>query len=437
MSVNSYSYNLKRVFINPVFNQDGFRSEFRFDSVGDAVVMPTLTLINHGVVGSSATKYLSNAGMMGIVKKISLFDGNVKLDDVREFARSVAFKKANRSNESAKNVDRYTDYNAMGFDAVGKPTNKGTSADVEGGVQIVRQEQASAVNTAESTTKQGIVNLAEHLSFLRSAPSLPKKVFKNLRVVIDYESDPKEYMQANNVTGSTRVPLLAVDIVKNDKLASAMESQFKGVVWKALEHDQVEDASVSAGADRVTENKTSKTHTFHGFNNKRVGRMYIAKQPTTRSTFEDGTTIFPYGDKGSLSLFGEEVQVRVNGSNKFARNGLTSKNEMLGMLVDTYGEFVCPAGQSQSGVFNMGAEQKDANTRYNRDVYAGYDNVKGMQGYVGLDLGGDIVNELKVDLRRSGCANSTQNNQKVIVHAFAEVQKTLAMQGDRYVIAYS
>ena len=435
MSINSYSNSLKRVLIQPKFDKSGFRTEFDLQAVGD-VILPSLTLINHGAIGSGTATYLAPTGIMGIVKRIALMDGNVKLDDLTDFARTAAFKKFNRDNSSSYNIDSQTDLNGVSFEVSGNPTSKGTSADIQGGVQAIRQETV-AVNTTEATTSQGLVNLAEYLSFLRSSSSLPKSVFKKLRLVIDYESSPAEYLQANNVTCTTIQPLLCVDVVTDDALASAMMKQYRGVVWKALETDQVIQPAVAEGSTRIVENKVTKTHTFHGFNNKRVGRMFFAKQPTVAATYSSGSTILPYGRITSVSALGEEFQVRINGSNKLARNGMVGKNEMLGMLVDTYGEFVCPAGMAQSGVFNMGADQKDGNTRYCRDVISGYDNVKGMQGYIGLDIGGEVVQEMKVDYTRSGCKDCALNNQEVILHAFGEVQKSLALSGDSYVVAYS
>ena len=435
MSVNTYSYNLKRVLVAPIFNQDSFRTEFRLGSVGD-VILPTLTLLNHGTTGSGTSFYLAPTGLMSIIKQISLYDGNVKLDDLTDFCRTAAFKKFNRNNSSSLNIDHHTDLNAVAFEVEGNATSKGTSADIQGGVQVSRVS-SGLIQTTEASTPQGLVNLSEYLSFLKSAPSLPKSVFKNLRLVIDYESSPAQYLQDNNITASTLQPLLAVDVVVDDGMAKALTSQFKGVVWKAIEHDQVLQEAVAEASTRVVENKATKTHTFHGFNNKRVGRVFMAKQPLTTATFTNGTTIFPYGDKTSLSCVGEEVQVRVNGSNKLSRNGMTGKNEMLGMLVDTYGEFVCPAGCNQASVFNMGETAVDANTRYNRDVIAGYDNFKGMQGYIGMDMGGEVINELKVDYTRSGCKDSALNNQAFNLHLFGEVQKSLAVSGSEYVIAYS
>jgi len=436
MSVNTYSFNLKRTFVQPIFDKDNFRSEFRLSSAGE-VLLPSLTLLNHGSISNAGnSKYLAPMGIMGLVKKISLFDGNVKLDDLVEFSRVCAFKKFNRPNSSALNIDHYADGNAVGFVVEGNRAAKGTSADIQGGVQVLRQEDTGY--RADSASKQGIVNLAEYLSFLRSAPSLPTSVFKNLRVVIDYESNPLNFCRDSSVTGKTIQPLMAVDVVKDDSIAKSLISQFRGVVWKAIEHDQVLLDAVSEPATRITENKKTETKTFHGFNNKRVGRMFMAKQPLTASTFKGaGTVVLPYGDKTSISPMGEEVQFRVNGSNKLARNGMTGKNEMLGMLVDTYGDFVCPAGCNQAGVFNLGAAQVDANTRYNRDVIHSYDDFKGMQGYIGLDLGGEKINELKVDYTRVGAKDSAMNNQSFNMHLFGEVQKSLAVSGDSYVVAYA
>ena len=444
MSVSNYSNNVKRQFIQPIFDSANFRSEFRFDGLQGQVILPSLQLINHGSVGNIAHSYLRNIGVMGLIKSITLFDGNVKLTGLNQVPQYSSFKKFNRTNNASKNIDQYTDLNGLGCDVSGKSTKQGTSTDIEKGLQVIQQQLQNTINTTEATTKQGQLNLNEYLSMLRNIPCLPLSVLKNLRLVVDYNSNSAFYSRATNMTSCNTVqPLLAVDVVTNSELANSMVQLLLnqgGVRWNEIEHDQnLHDGSSVSVPTGVNTSEDKQTHTFHGFDNKRVNKIVVVKEPLEATTWNESTNVNkPYANTSSLSFFREKMQVRVNGSNVLARQGIEGHNEALGYLVDTYGDFVAPTGTVQSQITNMGDLVTDANSRAERDVMSDYKNIKGFQGYMGIDLSGVPVNEFQLDVERPKCNSTcTQQNQNFNIHVFAEVPKAFVVSDGKYNVAYA
>lgn len=444
MSVADYSNNVKKVFIQPVFDSTNFRSEFRFDNVGE-IIATNLTLINHGATADKPATYLRQLGLLALIKKITLFDGNQKLTGLSEFNRYASFKKFNRTNNNSKCIDHYTDYNNLGCDVAGKYSIIGdnSSKDIEGGIQVIQEKHVNQMGMTFGATKTGMVNLNEHLHMLRKLSCLPTDTFKNLRLVIDYEQNFKSIVQDQTVGSiATLQPLLCVDVITNPELASQMLKVLTsqgGVSWNEIEHDrQVHQSSVNPPSTATDTVKDLRTHTFHGFDNKRLGKVVVVKEPLSKASFTDASSssLFPYGSLSSLSLFGERVQFRVNGSDVLSRTGFTGHNEMLGHMADTFGEFVAPCGAVQSRITNMGGIA-ETNDRVERDVFNDYANISGFQGYVGIDLSGVPINELQIDMERAKVKNSATNNQDFNIHLFGEVPKALMLQPNGYNVVYA
>jgi hypothetical protein len=107
-----------------------------------------------------------------------------------------------------------------------------------------------------------------------------------------------------------------------------------------------------------------------------------------------------------------------------------------------YGDCISPAGCFQSCVVNMGDVQDSSGINAERNVMNDYKNIKGMQTYYAVDLAGAGINELQLDYKRdltseTPTGSTSQNNQDVNLHLYAEVPKVISVQDNRYIVAYA
>ena len=118
----------------------------------------------------------------------------------------------------------------------------------------------------------------------------------------------------------------------------------------------------SAGTNDNTKiNEQQNNFLLHGFDNKKLKRLLIVNTPTETSTWVDGNKNTGYANNASVAGFRENTQVRVNGVNKLAGNGVGSsgagasgKNKRLAMTTDTWGDINIITGQqfTQTQDFN-------------------------------------------------------------------------------------
>ena len=120
-----------------------------------------------------------------------------------------------------------------------------------------------------------------------------------------------------------------------------------------------------------------------GFDNKFINNILIAPIPT------DPDAVRMTGAAGELSVGGNLVPIRqinattqviVNGANKLIGNGVQRSNEVLGLLVDTYGECATELGSTTTGLYTqinqlynaVGADLTDQNSSQGIFATAGY-----------------------------------------------------------------
>jgi hypothetical protein len=90
----------------------------------------------------------------------------------------------------------------------------------------------------------------------------------------------------------------------------------------------------------------------------------------------------------------------------------------------------------------MGDVQDSSGINAERNVMNDYKNIKGMQTYYAVDLAGAGINELQLDYKRdltseTPTGSTSQNNQDVNLHLYAEVPKVISVQDNRYIVAYA
>ena len=412
-----YTSGLKTHLVDAIHHSD-LQTEFRFKP--DTVYLSNARLANVGATSASAAKYNPLVGNAAIIQSIHLYDGNQMLDQILEFPQWAGFSSFNNRNQ--KNVDSQKvlsctglGYNYSNLDrpATGGATFEAIHAKIE---QHFTPKQANTdANTAAATAK-GWLSLKSILPFLDNSLYLPTSIYKNLRLVIQYNS------KQNVVVGQVATPLepfLIVDEIVDDQKQNQITKSYKGVQFQAIEHDRVY-------LQNITPNTVStETFTIGGFDNKRVGRLLVVNSATdSAQILIDTATV----GCGSQSVYQQKIQLRINGQNRFWSSGIGRPMERLAKLTDTWGTMNAFPGSSDVGILNKTKVVANDILQY----VSRFD-------YFGCSVGDEVL-ELQLDYSRTGtnAGGNLASNQALQLNLFAEVLKSVTVGGGgKYTIAYA
>ena len=425
-----YTSGVKSTILEPTFDITNNRTEWRLPA--DGVYLSNMRICNLALTGSE-TAYNRLVGAYGVIKSISLLDGNEMLDQLLIANMWMGFKLFNKSNNSSLNVERRLALNAVGY-----MFDNGSISD-----QII-EPSVTADNSKE--TAKSYLSLKDVFSFFRNVDYVSTIYFRSLRIVIEYETN-----KVNLVTDTSHTdlktfedPLLIMDEVVNDAVRKANAS-FKGVAFLSIESDTAYiplPTTLPASTAPVvqTENILLK-----GFDNKYVSRMLICFTPRTEKVLVGkANEVLANGYIGSYASINSKLQLRINGMNKLAGEGITRPNQRLAMLNDTFGNCNAVPGGNDIGMF--------ATTDY--FIYGGDDEetrtalqlqYTGTADYHGI-LVADRIQDLQVAFTRTlqydevGSADSgtTQFNDALRMTVFAEVQKAIVpRKGGGFDIRYT
>ena len=426
-----YNSSITTRLIDPVFDKAKFRSEFRLQP--ETVYLSNLRLLNTGISSGTTTDLNGLLGTYGCIKSIALYDGNQLLDQLLEASIYNAWKSVNNTNDANLSVNRFLKGNDLGYV-------------VEGDTEVDSASTASPRPLKQNTVKvqtqsqdndelnKSWISLQEMLPFLRASISLPTNIYSHLRLVVQWKSAT----ELKDVVGSTvgarafvlstyENTILVADEMNPSDTREQLMMNYAGVAYRPIEHDSVAIPAISGIATDGT-SVQDNNNMVKGFNGKKLNTLLLVNTPADQSTFVDSGTNSnktSYANQGSQSLYKPQVQVRVNGSNKLARNGLSGYNRRLGALVDAYGEV--------NVVVNQNVPKLADGSNY-IDVSEIPD---GQLDYTGLRVD-EMIEELIVDVTRTGVDTNADLNQNLTLNLFGEVNKQVVMRKDgRYNIVYS
>ena len=414
--------------IDPSFDKSNFRAEFRLPA--DSVFQANLRLLNVGITSNVADTYSPTLGTMGAISSIQLYDGAELLDQVADFNTYASWKNLNKTNDSNISTSRELNYTELGFVQNGVSSYAGTQFKKDDYQLVAERPIANAV----SENKVGWINLQSCLPFLRASMILPTSLYRQLRLVVQYK-DAEALKNAvrdrrdGTLATATGAVLVCEEVVEGE-VKEQMKRQYQGVVYHPLEYDRVRTIAVAGLANTNDSTKVilqQNNFLLHGFNNKKVKRLLVVKKPTQEDTWVDGNVNDGYGNNASVAQWKENLQIRVNGVNKLAGDGLSGKNRRLAMLTDTWGDVNIINGQ-----------QFTATADFNNYV-AGAATLQSTQGavdYAGIVVE-DYVNTLQVFLDRNGVYNNPNLAQALEVILVAEVEKAVIVNGNKYNIIYT
>ena len=456
-----FSTSLQTAIIDPQFHSES-RCEFRIENRGQAY-MHTLRIGNIGLAktaGTNPNAYHFGGGTSSVISRIRLMDGNEELDSLRNVAQWLTFKGALKTNSQNTNVFNHLNGNQQGwvYGATG---------------ELLEARPEKQVRTGEDVTT-GLLDLRECFGFLNNVSHLSTKLFKNLRVVIEYVPNTMQNAHllvdlqiAANIAGLKKnIPILIVDEITDMALVNTLEKQLTGASWVAIEHDLANIPAVPGLAAVADEAVQRSQLRINGFQDKAVSRLMIAKcyeatgpgGPNVNQAGGLAGTIHQVkalGGYGSKALYKEKVNLRLNGRNVLSGDGLVTPAQQTMMLSDTWGALnMCPFQNQQS----VGRDTAYANSALNvvginqtqppvRSTAAGAAAAV-QQGYwisnsawIGLPVQ-DRVTDMQIDLERTGTfsegtQSSAGNFQALNLHVFGEVAKGMTVSGGNYRIFYA
>ena len=454
-----FSSSLKTVIIDPVFHTES-RCEFRIENRNQAY-LPTLRIGNIGLSKTDATDpnaYHFGAGTSSVISRIRLLDGAEELDSLRNVAHWLTFKGALKSNSQNTNVFNHLTGDSQGwvYGATG---------------ELLESRPQKQIRTGEDVTT-GTLDLRECFGFLNNVSHLSTKLFKNLRVVIEYVPNSQtqllvsEQVTANIAGLKKNIPILILDEITDMALVNTLEKQLTSANWVAIEHDLAnipEVPGLAAVADEAVQRSQLR---INGFQDKAVSRIMIAKcyestgigGPNVNQSGGLAGTVYQVkalGGYGSKALYKEKINLRLNGRNVLSGDGLVTPAQQTMMLSDTWGALnMCPFQNCQSvgrdtayapSPLNVvGINETSPNVR-SATAGVGTGPQQGFwisnSAWVGIPVQ-DRVTDMQIDLERTGTfsegTQSSRGNYLALnVHVFAEISKQMTVSGGSYRIAYA
>lgn len=478
-----FSSSVQSQIIDPVFTSNN-RCEFRLANRGE-YYLPTMRLGNLGLSKSAnnVNSYHFGPGAACVIDRIQLLDGNEQLDGLSRVGNWLTFKNSLHTN--SQNINVFSDM-------VGG--SLGWSAGATGELLSLHNK---VIREGESPTL-GTLDLREVFPILNSVTHLSTKLFKNLRIVIEYNTKNIALVNqltpaANAVTGLAKtVPLLVVDEIIDDALASSLDAAMTSAEFVAVESDVASVPQVAGitntsavGASAVQNNNLR----INGFQNKAVSRLMIAKvyQDSNNYVYGDPsavTGVRGIAQYGSKALHKEEFNIRINGRNVLAGNGVDTPMSMAMLCADTWGELnVCPGQVTESvgldskysltndqftpegrppfnwvganvttpSVLQFGGQLNTAGTDWTTPPTAQQGVFVGNAAWIGVGVH-SRVSDMQIQLTRTGTPTSARtpgtpgtdapvssvgNFQSLNVLVFGEVAKRLDISGGEYKISYA
>ena len=330
-----YSTSVETQIIDPVFSSKN-RCEFRIPD-RDGSYLPNLRLGNVGVnTTTSSVPYALGCGVASVIKRIQLMDGNDELDSLREANAWLTFKSFFRPNAEASGIKMVEEGGA------GRGFTSGCSLEVD--VPLPSQKVANTVAAGNEEVFTGYIDLRVIFPLLQQMTHLNTKMFPNLRVVIEWETDESRILVRTGQGAAPTTPILMADVIMDEALIATLDKQMMAqpVTFDAIEVDRLGLADAGAPGDG-TPKAQSVTLQSKGFLGKYVKRLCIqksAQDSTLNVGTIDGTanSVRGFGGNGSLPMHLEKSNVRINGRNLLGGNGFVTTAQTMMGVTDAWGE---------------------------------------------------------------------------------------------------
>jgi len=433
-------------YIDPQIYVPNGRASFSLDA-SNLAYLPNLRMLNVGVSSSAPGVYNRLVGSMSVIRNIRLLDGRTELSALRNPAQYLGFKSQQRTNADNKSTASWFKNSVVGLE-INELNDKLDHLYVKNDTNTGQPNDGTA-----DATDVGYLDLMECFPLLGALPCLPTDVFPNLRVEVEFHSQPSAQIVVRSgkggvaATTTTSVrPILVADVVENPELVRALSRSLKesGARWLEIENDRFNAAAPALEADK----KKVSSEQSMAFIGKRVERLLMCKTlQDTALTVNAAGDVLGYGNVGtSQALQAQTTQVRLNGKNVFPGfNGISRPMERLALVSDEYG--ACSAYPG-SNLYNwtLADSMVDLGAPSGGDGGGASRTGKTLCGALSYDCVriGAKVADLQIQISRTSDGTAPADgtvrasNVALIVDMFAEVDKAMVMGRDgQYRIVYA
>lgn len=416
------SQDIKNELLEPSVHNETDRTEFRIH--GDC--LPSLKLLNNGRFGNAGTEYNHLVGALGNIKNLFIYDGKVELTAIRDFNRVMGFKNLQQNNHHNSDVDRFLKRHKIGYQSHYHDDNTRYEREtsVKNGIN-----NAFPVNDSLTNAARLYFDLREAFNMLQKVPILTDKVFKQLRIVLEYSRDNDDFQLANNLATLNCRPILAVDRIVNPVVAQNLANSLSVLNYTEIEHDRVSVAEINPVVNLAIQPTSRKVLGFNGkmVSNLRITKNYLVKTNHRTTGGVLGNAVIGFGVYESLNGYREKFQLVVNGRPIFPRSGVEGENRRLAMLTDTHGDL---------NLYETA--HLDVATAYVDKSLAGDATKDGVLDFFGTELS-ERINELQVDYERTALtdtSNPSKYNASLELLITCDVMKTLQVGNGTYRVSY-
>ena len=403
--------------VDPVTHRVGFLTEFHITN-RDSAILTNMKLVNLGATSANPSKYNALGGALNCIKRIRLMDGRAELDSLNNVKSWVGFQNIRDTNAKEVSVQASLKKTSLGF-ALKAQASENTIKPYYAGPDVT---------SVEDTTPSAYVDLRQLFPLLQETESLHTTIFKNLRIVIEWESDQKLVLQKNDGPGTVQAitPALIYDVIEDESIGMKLMAD-KSVEYNQIEHDEFVVGAITVAGGGDPKKQTTQVK-LNGFNNKKVERILMSAEYQDVTKNFASNDIIGFGASGCVCGFKSNQQVRVNGANKLPGVGCDKDNKRLALLTDTWGEIDCYPSAN-----NLGLDR--AATQLTGGL------VPNQMGWFGMYLN-EQVSDLQFTYERVGLdeASATvvsQTNEALRVHLYGEVKKILVVENGEYAVKYA
>ncbi len=434
-----YSGNIVSDILDPTTSVSNKLVEFKLNP--NTGYYSNLRIANLGVK-VAAKNYNRLAGVYGVLRAVYLYDGRRELDSLREANRYLGFANLLYKNEVNQSEKHKLTKSKLGYSI---DDNKNIAQRFVADNNNGDTDATVATSNEGDETRLGYLDLKQALPLLTEMNYLSTNTFKNLRVVLEFESDRAKVLTNNANAFTVPPPILIADEEQDPANRMSLEKEMKSAVWNCVEHDQVQvPASLSVNGDadtRAVEQTVSKK--VDGFNNKNVSRVVIMKARADPANYVNANNVEGYGALSSQAMHKEKLQVTLNNKTLFSGNdGIDNEGYKACLLSMTFGNVnLAPYDNLEC----VGSDSPVANSEHKTGVRPLVANKQahevGQSNYIGFSIE-DMVQDLQITYKRTNVkyTNGTANqplNAPLNLHIFAEVRKQISINGENYQINYA
>ena len=430
-----YSTSLRTQYLEARSHINNVSTEFRLDR--NTLYTSNLRLINVGLnraAADTACTYPPISGILSLFKNVRLMDGSKELSSLRNADKYLAFKNLNQPNEKMQNINDIL-HKSRGSQELYVDGSVRQSGEGNNGVAILANK---------SDDLFGYVDLRLILPLLSNIQALDTMVFKNLRLVIEYNSDSRVVTSRDNMTVTINQPTLVADeVVNNDKMAILRKASLGNFVWNEIEHDVfiIPTFVVAHGGLNTYEQVQEVSGVINGFDNKYVSRVLLIKNASDLSKHFGGNVLQDVGAQCSMSQFKEEINIRLQGANLFSGEGLKNDAFKQMLLEETFGPITIPPfGALQSVGLDPEASGSFVNsngTGLTPDATSARAGI-GDYSYIGFSVE-NKAKSLQIFYKRTGVKDQDaipETSLGLDMNIYAEVRKSININNGGYVISY-